>query len=92
MTEVIGVADAKRRFSELIDRIGGGERFVIARRGRPVAALVPPNEADRGPREAPVGLGAFAGILAEWPEFEQVMRDVVAARSQALDRPAPRLE
>lgn len=32
----IGVAEAKRRYSELADRVGRGEAFVIVSRGRPV--------------------------------------------------------
>ena len=44
LVDVINVAEAKRRFSDLIERIGRGERIVIARRGTPVMGLVPPNE------------------------------------------------
>lgn len=44
LVHVINVAEAKRRFSELIDRVGRGERIVIARRGKPVMGVVPPNE------------------------------------------------
>ena len=42
--DVINVAEAKRRFSELIERVGHGERIVIARRGTPVMGVVPPGE------------------------------------------------
>lgn len=35
MTDPVGVAEAKRRFSELLDRVAGGEHIVVARRGRP---------------------------------------------------------
>jgi len=38
--ETISVAEAKSRFSELISRAFAGERFVIERRDRPVAALI----------------------------------------------------
>ena len=38
--EKINVADAKSRFSELISRAATGERFIIQRRERPVAALI----------------------------------------------------
>lgn len=38
--EAINVAEAKSRFSELISRAAAGERFVIQRRERSVAALV----------------------------------------------------
>lgn len=41
----IALFDAKNRLSELIDRVQAGERFVITRRGKPVATLALP-EAD----------------------------------------------
>ena len=36
----VSMSDAKRHFSEYLSRAAGGERFLIQRRGRPVAALV----------------------------------------------------
>ena len=44
LVHVMNVAEAKRRFSELIERVGRGERIIIARRGTPVMGLVSPNE------------------------------------------------
>jgi len=38
---MVNLNDAIARFSELLDRVQQGERFTIARRGRPVAMLVP---------------------------------------------------
>jgi prevent-host-death family protein len=40
-----GVADAKARFSELLDRAEAGETITIRRHGRPVARLVPARRA-----------------------------------------------
>jgi prevent-host-death family protein len=91
MVEQIGVADAKRRFSELADRVGHGESFLIVNRGRPVLALVPPQ---RLPDDEvrPVGLAAFAGALAgEWDTVDEDMGEIVAARQQVVDRPPPDL-
>ena len=91
MTEVLNVAEAKRRFSELIDRVAAGERFVVARRGRPVLAVVPAEAVgDSAPTH--VGLAAFAGALADWPELDDVMADIVASRAETRDRPAPQLD
>jgi prevent-host-death family protein len=45
--ETINVAEAKSRFSELISRAASGERFIIQRRERPVAALVGAGELER---------------------------------------------
>jgi prevent-host-death family protein len=80
MAEVIGVADAKRRFAELIDRVGRGERFIVTRRGRPVMALVPAEEEERESEPEYTGYAALAGALADWPEFDEIMKEVVAGR------------
>jgi prevent-host-death family protein len=37
----IGAYDAKTRFSELLERVAGGEEITITRHGNPVARLVP---------------------------------------------------
>jgi prevent-host-death family protein len=89
MTEVLGVAEAKRRFAELIDRVGRGERFVVARRGKPVVALVPPDELEDSGRRQTVDLLAFVGALAEVEGFDDVMADVVRSRREERGRPAP---
>lgn len=40
--EAISTAQARRRFSELIDRVAQEkDRMVVTRRGRPIAAIVP---------------------------------------------------
>lgn len=89
--ETFGVADAKRRFSELADRVGHGESFVVVNRGRPVLALVPPQRVTED-ESGPVGLAAFAGILAdEWESVDEDMAEIVAARGSADDRPPPDL-
>lgn len=91
MTEQIGVADAKRRFSELADRVGNGESFLIVNRGRPVLALVPPQRLGEG-EVRPVGLAAFAGALeGEWDTVGEDMDAIVAARRHVADRPPPDL-
>ncbi|MEA2181696.1 MAG: Antitoxin Phd YefM, type toxin-antitoxin system [Solirubrobacteraceae bacterium] len=93
MPQLVGVAEAKRRFSELLDRVGTGERIVVARRGKPAVALVPPHdELARGDRSAPTGFAAIAGALADWDELDDVVRDINAARTKAEDRPASTLE
>ena len=45
--ETINVAEAKSRFSELISRAATGERFIIQRRERPLAALIGTTELER---------------------------------------------
>ena len=43
----IGAFEAKTHLSELLDRVEAGEELVIARRGRPVARLVPVADANQ---------------------------------------------
>ena len=86
------VADAKRQFRELIDRVGDGERIVIARRGTPVMAVVPPDEIGATRPAPPVGLAAVAGALADWQDLDDLVEKIYASRDRAVDRPAPPLD
>lgn len=79
------IAEAKRRFSELIDRVEQGEQILLSRRGTVVVALVPPREM-RASRTAPVGLAAVAGALGDWRELDTVVDEIYAARRRARDR------
>ncbi len=88
----LGVAEAKRRFSELIDRVRRGERFVVHRRGKPAVALVSPNEVLKRPQSPPIGLAAVAGALSDWDDLEEVVEEIYAARKEAKDRSVPDLE
>ena len=45
--ETISIGEAKSRFSELVSRATAGERFLIRRRNRPVAALIGSVELER---------------------------------------------
>lgn len=89
---MLGVAEAKRRFSELMDRVGEGERFIVARHGKPAVALVAPSERlTAGPTGWRVGLAAVAGALADWEEIDEVVSDIYAARRRSRDRSVPAL-
>jgi prevent-host-death family protein len=88
----MGVAEAKRRFSELIERVAQGERFVICRRGKPAVVLISPKEVGTGPSGRPVGLAAVAGALSEWDTLEEVVEEIYAARRKARDRAVPPLD
>ena len=43
----VGVSEAKTHLSSLLERVSRGEEVLIRRRGRPVAKLVPVEQADR---------------------------------------------
>lgn len=94
MTETMSVAEAKRRFSELIDRVLDGERFVVTRRGRPVMSLSPvPAESVSEPEAAPSGgLLALAGILEGAmtdEEVDEMVAEIYADRRRSKSRPLP---
>ena len=89
--EELGVAQAKARFSELIDRVAKGERFVVSRHGRPVIAIVGPGEA-APPARPYSGLAAVAGGLADWAELPAVVADIYESRRRARDRVVPSME
>ena len=68
------MTEAKAHLSELMARVGyGGERFVIERRGRPLAALVGVEDLERleaeGREVSSRSLGALA-LVGAWGEVE----------------------
>jgi prevent-host-death family protein len=52
--ENINMSDAKSHFSEFLSRAAGGERFVILRRERPLAAIIGAGELARLERSAEI--------------------------------------
>ncbi len=90
MTNLLGVGEAKRRFSEMMSRVAHkGERFLIQRRGRPTAVLVPIEDLDRLEREtvAPRGLLAAVGAWADFDELDEIVEDIYRQRACSQDRP-----
>jgi len=93
MGQPLGVAEAKRRFSELLDRVAAGERIVVARHGRPAVVLVPPAEEQAsGARPAPAGFASLAGALADWNGLDEATGDMNDVRRKARDRIVPPLD
>jgi prevent-host-death family protein len=89
--QALSVAEAKARFSELIERVGRGERFVVSRRGKPALALVPPDEGHPAP-PAPAGLLSIVGALADREDLDAMVEEIYASRRRSRDRPAPDLD
>jgi prevent-host-death family protein len=90
LPNVLGVAETKARFSELIERVRHGERFLVERRGQPVLALVPPDQAVP-PGGRPTGLAAIAGAVGEWEDLPEIVDEIYASRRRARDRGEPDL-
>jgi len=95
MTKSVSVAEAKRDFSELMMRAAHkGERFIIARRGKPMAALVSMEDLRKltPASEKPRGLLAAVGAWADFEGLEKVIADIYRSRRRARDRKVPRLD
>lgn len=96
ITQAIGVAEAKKRFSELMSKtLYKGERFIIERKGKPVAAMVSVDDLRKLEAGASTtkkkGLLAAVGAWADYRKLDQVVADIYHARHQALDRPVKKL-
>jgi prevent-host-death family protein len=63
MTQV-NLYEAKTQLSQLVERAAAGETIIIAKNGKPVAALVAPTMANP-PRRVP----EFGFLRDEWPPF-----------------------
>lgn len=90
-TERVSVAEAKRRFSELMSRVAySGERFLIERKGKATAALVKADDLDKLERLTPSlrqrGLLAATGAWADHPGLDQFVKDIYRRRSRAKGR------
>ena len=80
--ESVNVAEAKKRFSDLLGRVAyGGATVLITRRGRPMARLVPP-----GPEQEREGLADIRGWLENGDRFFARVDEVVKARSRHAPR------
>ena len=94
MNEVYDLAAAKSRFSELLHRAGNGkERFLIRKRGKPLAAIVSSDDLARleekhpNNRPAERGFIAFAGLKGDIPDREEIMDAVYSERQEGLVEP-----
>ncbi|GEM_PF-1088523 len=79
MADIMGVGEAKKRFSELMSRVAyKRERFLIERHGRPMVALVPLEDLERLEHEpaAPKGLLAAVGAWADYEGLDQVVESI----------------
>jgi prevent-host-death family protein len=92
----VRVTEAKAQLSALMARAGyGGERFLIERRGRPLAALVGVEDLERleGEREdipsRPLGAIALVGAWGEAEEgdLDTVLAEIYAERWRDTGRP-----
>jgi prevent-host-death family protein len=74
---VVNVHEAKTHLSRLLERVEAGEEIVVARSGKPVARLVPFQEA-RAPRQS----GRLRGAVRMAPDFDHTPDDLIVAFEQ----------
>jgi prevent-host-death family protein len=94
MSITISAAAAKASFAECLRSVEQGEAVIVTRYGKPVAAIVAPDEWERlerlracGPEE---GLASLVGAFEDANEFVEAMSVIEAERSST--RPLPDLE
>ena len=85
MSVPIGLAEAKARLSELIDRVESGETIIISRNGGAVAELRPLQRVS--PEEAAAKIRAIGKRVAKrnakkapWPPAGKSIRDIIHER------------
>ena len=91
MAKKVGVAEAKRDFSELMSRVAlQKERYIIERRGKAVAALVNVEELKKiealPEKNGKRGLLAAVGAWEDYPRLDQWIADLYSARRKSKDR------
>ena len=91
MTKKISVADAKRDFSELMSRVVfRGEKFIIQRRGKSMAALVSVDDLrmieTKPDQLGKRGLLAAVGAWEDFPGLDRIVGKIYLARQRSKDR------
>ena len=91
MTKVVGVAEVKRHFSEVIGEVShNGEHFIIERKGKPVAALVSISDLESieeaGAKGEKRGLLAAIGVWDDFEGFEEVIKHIYEKRKKSKER------
>ena len=77
----MGVAEVKRRFADVVGQVvHGGRRVIVERRGRPVVAIVPLEDAGVASRPGERLTKAVGCGGADGESFRELMAKVVAAR------------
>ncbi len=89
MAGTMSVADAKKRLSELMSRVAyKSERFLIQRRGKPMAALVSAEDLARLEQQplSAHGLLGAVGACADFDELDVMIANIYLQRGRAEDR------
>ncbi len=77
MDKNVSVAKAKAALSECIRQVEAGAPIVITRHGRPVAALVRPNDLEHLERLRKAGPeSGLASIAGGWPDSGELVKNL----------------
>jgi prevent-host-death family protein len=91
MQNSISVAEAKATFSECIRQVETGTALVITRHGKPVAALVPPDDIEQLERLRKAGPDkGLASIAGGWDDSEE-LADILEGSARQGQRNVPEL-
>lgn len=81
-TTEYSVAEAKKHFSELLSRVAyGNERIIIAKRGKPLAILVPPHA-----EHSPDHPSRVEGWLENSDPFFNIINQIVKKHQKHMPR------
>ena len=92
MTETLSVSEAKERLSEIVERVAdSGDRFVIESQGKPVAAVVRPEDLG-GPEDQADQSEGLIGAIGAWSEMgddeiDSMVEEIYRQRRQSKGRP-----
>lgn len=95
MVKKVSASEAKAQLAELVLGVAyRGDRVVIERRGKPVAALVSMDDLERLEQRdaAPPGPGGALAIIGAWKdvpkeELDALVADIYAERDRDTGRP-----
>ena len=91
MTIVIGAREARRRFADLLGRVGyGGEVAIVERSGKPMVALIPVEVYEQLVAEREARFQVLDRLRSKLPETseEELEKDIDQAMD-AVRKPAP---
>lgn len=71
----MGAFEAKTHFSEIIQRVSGGEEFVITKNGKPMARIIPPKNEE-------MIKSAIAGILELRKKQSATQKEIKAWKAE----------
>lgn len=92
MTIVIGAREARRRFADLLGRVGyGGEVVIVERSGKPMVALIPVEVYEQLVAEREARFQVLDRLRSKLPEIqEEVVENDVSQAIDAVRKPAPK--